>query len=174
MAGVLDQPSHVTAALPIFIMAGISGVTAIVLRHVSPRRTARGGLTALIVGLAAVLVALAEGSTALFLLGSAICGLGFGPAFAGVFRSLTSSAPADGRASLVSSILTVSYLAFSVPAVAAGVAVTQLGLEETAEIYGAVLIALAGLALVLSGALEPAGATAAEAEAVEAAVGRAA
>jgi MFS family permease len=158
MANVLGQSSHVTAALPIFIMAGISGVTAIVLRDVSPRRTARGGLAALIIGLALALalVALAEGSSTLFLIASAICGLGFGPAFAGVFRSLSSSAPADGRASLVSSILTVSYLAFSVPAVAAGVAVTQLGLQDTAEIYGAVLIALAGLALVLSGALDKA------------------
>jgi MFS family permease len=156
MVGVLDQPSHVAAALPIFIMAGISGLASIFLRDVSPRRTARGGLAALIVGLAVALLALAEGSSVLFLIASAICGMGFGPAFAGVFRALSSSAPADRRASLVSSILTVSYLAFSVPAVAAGVAVTELGLRETAEIYGGVLIALAGLALVLSGALDQA------------------
>ena len=51
-------------------------------------------------------------------------------------------------------MLTVSYLAFSVPAIIAGIAVTQVGLRETAEVYGVVLIALAALALALSGALD--------------------
>jgi hypothetical protein len=38
--------------------------------------------------------------------------------------------------------------------VAAGIAATQLGLLETAQIYGGVLIALAMLALALSGRLD--------------------
>jgi MFS family permease len=151
MVVVLDQSSHVAAGLPIFILAGVSAITSILARDVSPRMTARGGLGALIAGLLVVLVALASGSPALFLVASAICGVGFGPAFAGVFRLLTLQAPADQRASLVSSILAVSYVAFSVPAIAAGVAVTQVGLRNTAEVYGAVLIALAALALLLSG-----------------------
>ena len=54
----------------------------------------------------------------------------------------------------VSAILTVAYLAFSLPAVAAGAAVTQLGLHETANIYGIALIALATLALALSRQLQ--------------------
>ena len=62
--------------------------------------------------------------------------------------------PADQRASLVSSILVVSYIAFSIPAVIAGVAVSQIGLQETAEIYGAALIGIAALALALSGNLD--------------------
>src|SRR5581483_3945373 len=117
------------------------------------RVTARGGLAALIAGLVLVLVALANESSALFLVASAICGVGFGPAFAGVFRLLTTRAPADERASLTSSVFAVSYIAFSITAILAGVAVTQVGLRDTAEVYGAALIALAALALVLSGAL---------------------
>jgi predicted MFS family arabinose efflux permease len=159
MVVVLDQSSHVAAGLPIFILAGVSAVTSILARDLSPRTTARGGLGALIAGLLVVLVALATGSPALFLVASAICGVGFGPAFAGVFRLLTLQAPADQRASLVSSILAVSYVAFSVPAIAAGVAVTQVGLRDTAEVYGVVLIALAALALVLSGGVGEAKAT---------------
>jgi hypothetical protein len=57
-------------------------------------------------------------------------------------------------------------LAFSLPAVAAGVAVTQLGLHQTADIYGIALIALAAVALALShqlqdpqAAVPPSGAT---------------
>jgi MFS family permease len=154
MAGVLGQSSHFVAGLPIFVMAGISAVASVLVRDVSPSATARGGLAALIAGLAVALIALGSGSSTLFLIGSAICGVGFGPAFAGVFRVLSTSAPVDQRASFVSSIFAVSYVAFSVPAVAAGIAVTQLGLLETAQIYGGVLIALAMLALALSGRLD--------------------
>ena len=85
---------------------------------------------------------------------AATAGLGFGPAFGGAFRALSNRAPENQRAGLVSSILVVSYLAFSLPALAAGAAVTQLGLHETADIYGIVLIVLAGVALVLSHQLE--------------------
>jgi hypothetical protein len=153
-AGVLGQSSHLAAALPILIMAGISSVAAVVQRGTSARVTARWGLVALIGGVAVTLVALAVDSNDLFLAGAAIAGLGFGPAFAGVFRLLSGLAPPDQRAALISSVLTVSYLAFSLPAIAAGVAVTYLGLRETAEIYGATLVGLAALALVLSGRLE--------------------
>jgi MFS family permease len=150
-AGVLGQSSHLAAGLPIFIMAGVSAVMAVRLRETSARATARGGLIALIAG---VVVALAVESNLLFLVGGAIAGLGFGPAFAGVFRMLSGLAPVDQRAALISSVLTVSYLAFSLPAIAAGAAVTDLGLRETAEIYGASLIGLAVLALALSGRLD--------------------
>ena len=44
----------------------------------------------------------------------------------------------------------VSYLAFSVPALVAGIAVTEVGLRDTAEVYGAALIAIAAIALMLS------------------------
>jgi predicted MFS family arabinose efflux permease len=153
-AGVLGQTSHLAGGLPIFVMAGISAAVSVRLRKVPARATARGGLVALIAGVGLALAALAVGSSALFLVGAGTAGLGFGPAFAGVFRVLTGLAPADQRAALISSVLTVSYLAFSVPAVLAGTAVTGLGLRETAEIYGGVLIALAALALALSGGLE--------------------
>jgi MFS family permease len=153
-AGVLGDTSHVAGGLPIFVMAGISALASIWLRDSHARATARGGLVALIAGIGVALAALQTGSTALFLAGAAVAGLGFGPAFAGAFRALTTLAPMDQRAAFVSSILIVAYLAFSLPAVAAGVAVTQLGLHETADIYGIALIALAAVALALSHQLQ--------------------
>ncbi len=54
----------------------------------------------------------------------------------------------------MSSIFAVSYLAFSLPAVAAGAAATSLGLRDTAYVYGAALIVLAAIALALSHQLE--------------------
>jgi MFS family permease len=153
-AKVLGDSSHVAGGLPIFIMAGISSVASVRLRDTHARSAARGGLTALILGVALALLALNDGSTALFLLATGIAGLGFGPAFAGAFRAISNRAPADQRAALVASVYVASYLAYSLPALAAGIAVTQLGLHEAANIYGAALIALALLALALSSRLE--------------------
>jgi MFS family permease len=153
-ASVLGKTSHVTGGLPIFIMAGISSVASVKLREVHARTAARGGLTALILGVALTLLALDLDSLVLFLTGAAVAGLGFGPAFAGAFRALSNRAPADQRAGLVSSIFAVSYLAFSLPAVAAGAAVSSLGLRDTAYIYGAALIVLASIALALSHQLQ--------------------
>ncbi|MGI8803347.1 MAG: MFS transporter [Solirubrobacteraceae bacterium] len=164
-AGVLGDPDHVAGGLPIFIMAGVSAVAAVVLRGAHARSAARGGLAAMIVGIGVALAALDAGSTGLFLAATAIAGLGFGPAFAGAFRALSSLAPVDHRGGLVSSILAVAYLAFSLPAVAAGAAVTQLGLHETANIYGLVLIAIAAVALALSRHLQDPRAAAAPAAA---------
>ncbi len=152
--GVLGQESHLSGGLPIFVMAGLSAVMAIALREVSPRTVARGGLSALIVGVGLVLVALADGSGGLFLIGCAIAGLGFGPSFAGVFRALAMRAPADQRAAVNSAVFVVSYLAFSLPALVAGLAVTEVGLRDTAEVYGAALIVIAAVALLLSGNLD--------------------
>jgi MFS family permease len=156
-ASVLHDKSHVAGGLPIFIMAGISSLASVWLRDTHARASARGGLVALILGVALALLALDDGSTALFLLATAIAGLGFGPAFAGAFRALASRAPADQRAALVSSIFVVSYLAYSLPALAAGIAITRFGLHETTNVYGAVLIVLAAIALALSHRLQDPG-----------------
>lgn len=149
-ATVLGAKSHTVGALAIFIMAGVSTLASIRLRDAHARSTARGGLVALSLGVALALFGLSEDSLAVFLAGAAVAGLGFGPAFAGTFRALSNRAPENQKAALVSSILAVSYLAFSLPAVAAGAAAGQFGLHATADVYGAALIVLAGVALALS------------------------
>jgi MFS family permease len=153
-AKVLHDSSHVAGGLSIFIMAGVSSAMSIVLRDTHARVAARGGLSALILGVALALIALNDGSTALFLLATGVAGLGFGPAFAGAFRAVTNRAPSDQRAALVASVYVASYLAYSLPALAAGIAVTRYGLADTANVYGAALIALALLALALSHRLQ--------------------
>jgi MFS family permease len=153
-AKVLHDSSHVAGGLPIFIMAGISSATSIFLRDTHARAAARGGLVALILGVALALLALRDGSTALFLVATGVAGLGFGPAFAGAFRAISNRAPEDQRAALVASVYVVSYLAYSLPALAAGIAVTRYGLHDTADVYGVALILLALVALALSHRLE--------------------
>ena len=152
---MLGESSHLAGGLPIFVMAGISALASIWLRDVAPRthRPRRaGGADRRGRGLRSPRSRPSRARS--FSIGAAIAGLGFGPAFAGVFRALSLRAPADERAALLSAVYVVSYLAFSVPAIIAGAAVTELGLRDTAEIYGLALIAIAAVALALSGNLE--------------------
>ena len=76
-----------------------------------------------------------------------IAGVGFGAAFAGVLRTILPLAGADQRAGLLSTFYVESYLAFSLPAIAAGIAAPALGLAATIYIYGGVVVVLAVISL---------------------------
>ena len=56
--GVLGNDNHLAGGLPIFIIAGVSAVASVRFRDLHARTTARGGLAALIAGVAVVLIAL--------------------------------------------------------------------------------------------------------------------
>ena len=99
----------------------------------------------LIAGVGLTLVAVAVGSSAGLYLGSALAGVGFGPAFSGVFRGLAPLAPPDQRSAVLASIYVVSCLAFSVPAIIAGVTAASYGLRDTTYGYGLAVIVLAAL-----------------------------
>ena len=90
-----------------------------------------------------VVLAVAAGSPALLYAGSVVAGVGFGPAFSGVFRSLAPLAPPHARSALLAAIYVVSYLSFSLPAVAAGLAAAHWGLRSTTYVYGIAVMALA-------------------------------
>jgi hypothetical protein len=63
---------------------------------------------------------------------------------------LLPSAGAHERAGLLSAFYLQSYLAFSLPAVAAGLSVPLIGLSTAAYVYGAVIIGLAIISLMAS------------------------
>ena len=80
-----------------------------------------------------------------------VTGFAFGAAFLGAVATITAGVDGGHRAGLLAAIFVVGYLAFSVPAIAAGIAAEGIGLERTAEIYGIAVIvlslsAVAGLA----------------------------
>jgi MFS family permease len=148
-AVLLHARSHVTGGLVVVALAGTGALASVLARGWRPDRAMIAGSLALIAGVAVTLPALRAGSTGLFLAGSVIAGVGFGPAFLGVFKSLVPLAPADQRAALAASIYVVSYLAFSLPAIAAGAAVGRFGLERTTTVYGIVVAVLAAAATLL-------------------------
>jgi len=110
----------------------------------------------LLAGMAVTFGAIVTTASAAFLVGTAISGVGFGLAFLGSFRMITALAEPDDRAGLVAAIYIVGYLAFSVPALMAGLATTRFGLHSTALVYSASLAVLAAAALGIL-AVRPAG-----------------
>ena len=80
------------------------------------------------------------------LVGTAVAGLGWGPAFLGAYGTIVALARPEDRAGLVAAIFTVGYLAFSIPAVIAGVATSHYGLHKTALVYSSIVAVLAATA----------------------------
>ncbi|MDX3239116.1 MFS transporter [Streptomyces sp. ME03-5709C] len=147
-AGVLHLTSHLVGGLVVTTLFGLAAVASLLVGDMAPRRMMAGGSAVLAVGTGLTLLALAGPSTALFFVGTGLAGLGFGAAFLGAFRSLAALARPTERAEMFASAYVVSYLALSVPAVLAGLAVPSFGLHGTATVYGAVVVALALLAAV--------------------------
>jgi hypothetical protein len=143
-ADLLHSGNAVAGGAVIFLLAGVGGVSSITWRGLRPLVAMGGGSLVLAVGVGGTVAAIAAGSAAWLFAGTALAGTGFGVTFTGVFRTLTALAPPAGRAALITSIYIVSYLAFSLPVIAAGVAVTHAGLRTTAIVYGSAVAVLTG------------------------------
>jgi MFS family permease len=118
------------------------------LRSAAARTVMLTGIGALVAGVAVTMLALTARSAAMFFIGTAISGMGFGSGFQGGIRTVVPRVAAHERAGVLSLLFVVSYLGLGVPAVAAGfLAVHGAGLIGAARYYGAALILLAVLAL---------------------------
>jgi len=130
----------------------LSSVAAILLvRKRAPRAALVAGATALAIGVGVTLAGVQLHSTVAFFAGTVIAGLGFGAALNGSMGSLVPLAAPHERAGLMSSFFVLSYLAFSLPAIAAGLLAGYFGLQSTAVGYGFALVAMAGAALLAMG-----------------------
>ncbi len=158
-AQATGSPNLLWGGLVIFLLCGTGAGAAFALRTISSRATMLAGCLFLLAGMAVTFGAIAATASAAFLAGAAVAGVGFGLAFLGSFRVITALAEPDDRAGLVAAIYVVGYLAFSVPALIAGVATTNFGLHSTALVYSASLALLAAAAvglLRLRGGAKPA------------------
>jgi predicted MFS family arabinose efflux permease len=148
-AGVLGLANHVVGGLVVSTLTGSGAVAVLIMRDRTPRQMMNTGVTVLAAGTALTLLALALPSAPLFFAGTAVVGAGFGTTFFGSLRALASLAAPQQRAELFASMYLVSYLAFSVPALLAGLAVTRVGLTDTTIAYGGMVILFALVALAL-------------------------
>jgi hypothetical protein len=145
-AQVLRSPDLVWGGLVIFLLAGIGAAATVVARRATGPSAMLVGCLALVAGTVVTLAAIQATSAAAFLTGTAVAGAGFGTAMLGAFRAISARAAPGQRAGLIAAYFIVSYAAFSIPVVAAGVAITHVGLHRTALVYCAVIAVLAAVA----------------------------
>lgn len=149
-AEVTGSTNRLIGALVVALLTGFGAITATALRGRPPRWTMLVGSGLLVSGMVVTLAALATRSLGAFLLGTAIAGSGFGLGLLGTFGALSTMAPSAHRGRLAAAMFTVCYLAFSLPALAAGVAIPRIGLTRIALGYGAAVGVLAVLALLVT------------------------
>jgi MFS family permease len=146
---LVGTKSVVDGGLGLGILAGVASLTTYVLRTLSAPNVMLVGATALIAGVAAVLLSLWAASSLGFFAGTALAGVGFGAGFQGGIRLVAPLAHPDERARVLSVLYTASYLGLGIPAVAAGFAVANGGsIVATSYLYGAAVIVLAVFATV--------------------------
>ena len=129
----------------------VSGAVAVVLlRKLSPERILLLGIITLTLGVLITLTGIQFQNVIVMLAGTVVGGTGFGTVFSGTLRSVLAHAQTDERAGLLSAYFVEGYLAFSVPALAAGFIAPVVGLTRTADFYGAGVILLAISTLVVN------------------------
>ncbi|TFZ60603.1 hypothetical protein E4V01_01970 [Methylorubrum sp. Q1] len=132
------------------VVAALNGAGALAIllaRRHRPDRVVAIAALLLATGTAMTLAGVVAGSVTIMRAGTALAGSGSG--FLGVLRTTLGDVAPTERAGLMAALLTVSSLAFGLPAMAAGVAARAYGLVPTALGYGAgtMLLALASLPL---------------------------
>jgi MFS family permease len=123
----LDHPSHALAGATLFAVFGAGVIAQLVTMSWPLRRLLAAGMTAMLVGLAAVVTAvwLSTPSLALFLVGGAITGAGGGAIFKGAVGTVISISPAATRAEALAGTYLAAFVGLSVPIVGAGVALAE-------------------------------------------------
>jgi MFS family permease len=146
---VFGQANEAMIGLVIGLFPVSAAVAATLARDMSPPTMARLGSAILVVGTGLFLVAVGWSSIDLFVVASIVAGAGFGSGFLGSIRAVSQLAEPHQRAALLSAVYVVSYLAFSLPALVAGVVITHIGLRDTSFGYGGfvALVAVSTLAL---------------------------
>ncbi len=146
MFGIRD---HFAAGALIAVVTGVGGLTGLAIQRLDTRRSLLLGLVALIVGPVVTVSFVFAHSLPGLVVGSAIAGIGFGAGFQAPLRMLLATAAPTHRAGLLSTIYIVSYLAFGVPAVVAGLVEPAFGFVPVLAGYGAFIVLAAATALVL-------------------------
>jgi MFS family permease len=143
---VLGSPDLLWGGLVIFLLNGTGTAATVAARRAGGPVAMLAGCLALLTGTAVTLAAIQAAAGAVFLAGTAVAGAGFGTAMLGVFRAISALAAPGQRAGLIAAYFIASYTAFSVPVVAAGIAITHVGLHRTALAYCTVIVILAAVA----------------------------
>lgn len=131
------------------LMAG-GAVAILVLRRCSASSALIAGSAALLVGLGGILAGANLASAGLLVACSLFAGIGFGGAFLGALGTIAPLAEPHERGALMAAFYVEGYLAFALPAMVVGYVAQEIGLLAAADMFGAALILLSGVAMILA------------------------
>ncbi len=148
-ASLFGLSNHLIGGLVVTLLCGAGAVTAFALRTWPPNRVLGISAVMLSVGTALTLAGVETHTVALAGAGTLVAGVGFGASALASFGTLSRIAAPGERSELFAAALVIAYLAFSLPALAAGVGTTSFGLHTTTVVYSLGVVALGLLALAI-------------------------
>jgi len=148
-ASLFGLTNHLVGGLVVTLLCATGAITAFSLKGWQTGRVLRMAAVLLTVGTATTLVGINIESIAVAAAGTVIAGIGFGGSALACFGTLARLAAPEERGEVFAVAFIISYLAFSLPAVVAGLAATSAGLHTTAMVYGLVVVGLSLLTLII-------------------------
>ncbi|WP_457588248.1 MFS transporter [Ensifer canadensis] len=147
VASVTGSRAPLTGGAVVAALMAAGAISVFLRRACGARSNVTFGVSATTVGMLIVVAGTHLANVPVMIIGTLLTGAGFGTSFLGIMGSIMPLAKADERAGLLSAFYIQSYLAFSLPAMAAGFLAKSLGYQATTDIYAAVIIvtAVAGL-----------------------------
>jgi MFS family permease len=145
--GLFGLSNHLIGGLLVTLLCGAGALTAFALRAWPGERVLAVSATLLSAGTALTIVGVEVHAVVLAGAGTLIAGVGFGASALASFGTLARLAGRGERSELLAAALVIAYLAFSLPAVAAGFATSAVGLHATMVVYSLGVVALGLMAL---------------------------
>src|SRR5712691_7142344 len=135
------------ATVAAFALFGLfTSLAQVAVSRAATSRQLRIGLTALILGLALVTIAVWLPSLTLFLLGGALAGAGAGAAFKGSVSTVIAIAPPTRRGETLAGLFLAAYFGIAVPVLGLGLATQFVSAQIAVLGFAAVLVAAAAMA----------------------------
>ena len=141
LAGTLHHRSYALAGFTAFIVFAAAVVSQMAIAGRSTRTAIAGGIAAMVLGLAVLVVSvfLPSPSLAGFLVGGVITGAGAGALFKGVVTSIAEIAAPDSRAEALAGMFLAGYIGLSLPVLGLGVMTQYLSPRVSLVIFTGVL-----------------------------------
>jgi MFS family permease len=146
-ASLFGLSNHLIGGVVVTLLFGTGALTAFVLRTWPAHRVLTISAISLSAGTALTLGGVEAHAVGLSVAGTVVAGIGFGASALATFGSVARLAGPGERSELLAAVLVIAYLAFSLPAVAAGFATTSFGLHPTTVVYSLTVVALGLIAL---------------------------
>lgn len=143
---VFGVGNHGAAGAILFVFFACAAVTSLFITDRSSTIKAAYGFPALAAGVVISLTGVLIESLPFYIVGSIVAGSGWAATFLSAMGNITAATPPTKRGQVFSSVFVASYLAFSVPAVIAGIVVSHIGLRDTIIGYVGYVLAMVMIA----------------------------